>query len=107
LSEVLTRNLTCKKREGGWGVVSLGYMNLWVDLQVFGLGVSLDIFFSRLLTRIFRSTSSFCSSATVGLGIFPHPFNFGQLYNKIADINKICAIKNVITEQMTKKTIFS
>ena len=85
--------------------VSSGYMNLWVVLG-FGFCFNEDIFFSRLLTRIFRSTSSFCSSATVGLDTNPPSLSFGQTHNKTGNINEICAGKNVIDEQIYKNGRF-
>ena len=63
-----------------------------------GLRVNVDIFFSRLLTRILRSTSSFLSSAIVGLDTVSQSLCFRQIYSKTIDINKIFAEKNKMTE---------
>ena len=63
-----------------------------------GFRVNADIFFSRLLTRIFRSTSSFWSSATVGLDTVPQSLCFRQIYSKTIDINKIFAENNKMIE---------
>ena len=72
--------------------------------RALGLGgaFNADTFFSKLLTRIFRSKISCCISLSVCSDTNSPSYVFGQTYNEIGDINKIYAEKIILNEYLLK-----